>query len=65
MQLHCNPTRPSAFGAFSSPTRCANCDEWLVAPLLTEFVEGGEIRHHWVCDGCGETSCTVVSLAAD
>ncbi len=65
MQLHCNPATPSTFGAFGSPPRCANCGEWVIAPLLTEFVEGSEIRHHWVCDGCGETSCTVISLADD
>lgn len=65
MQLQCNPPRLSPFRAVTTPFRCTLCDEWLVAPLLTEFVEGDEIRHHWVCDGCGDTSCTIVSFAGD
>jgi hypothetical protein len=23
-------------------------------------VEGGEIRHHWECDACGEVSTTCI-----
>lgn len=65
MQLQCNPAKLPAIRAFTSPTRCAQCSEWVIAPLLTEFVEAGEIRHHWVCDGCGETTRTVVPLCAD
>lgn len=64
MQLFCNPPRFPAIRTFTSPARCGNCGEWVVAPLLTEFVESGEIRHHWVCDGCGETSCTTIPLTA-
>ena len=60
--LHCETQTSSQFRAFASPARCPNCEEWVVAPLLSEFVEGGEIRHHWVCDGCGETSCTTISV---
>ena len=62
MQLHCETQTSSQFRAFASPARCPNCEEWVVAPLLSEFVEGGEIRHHWVCDGCGETACTTISV---
>lgn len=51
-----------AIRAFASPARCEHCGNWMVAPLLSEFVEGGEIRHHWVCDGCGETACTSIPL---
>jgi hypothetical protein len=35
----------------------------MVAPLMSEFVEGGEIRHHWECDACGELSHTSIPLA--
>ena len=64
MQLHYNPPRLSAIRAFASLACCGKCGEWVVAPILTEFVETGEIRHHWVCDGCGETSCTTIPLSA-
>jgi hypothetical protein len=37
----------------------------LVAPIASEFVEGGEIRHHWECDVCGESSSTSVPLASN
>jgi hypothetical protein len=30
----------------------------MVAPESSEFVEGGEIRHHWECEACGEPSST-------
>jgi formylmethanofuran dehydrogenase subunit E len=32
----------------------------MVAPVSSEFVEGGEIRHHWECDACGELSSTII-----
>jgi hypothetical protein len=35
----------------------------MVAPLMSEFVEGGEIRHHWACDSCGQYSCTSIPLS--
>jgi len=64
MQLHCqySPLRLSAIRAFASPTRCPGCGDWMVAPVSSEFVEGGEIRHHWECDACGEASSTVITL---
>lgn len=64
MQLRCQYNSPthSAIRAFASPTRCPGCGDWMVAPLSSEFVEGGEIRHHWECDACGETSSTVITL---
>jgi len=34
----------------------------MVAPISSEFIEGNEIRHHWVCDSCGEASSTSISL---
>jgi len=36
----------------------------MVAPIVSEFVERGEIRHHWECDACGELSTTAIPLAA-
>jgi hypothetical protein len=47
---------------FASPGRCPHCGDWMIAPVSSEFVVGGEIRHHWDCDGCGESSSTIVDL---
>jgi hypothetical protein len=52
-------------GVFAKPARCPLCLDWMVAPLMSEFVEGGEIRHHWVCESCGETSTTAFEFAAE
>jgi hypothetical protein len=54
---HC---RAEFFRAFTAPTRCPHCDDPMVAPVSSEFVEGGEIRHHWECDSCGELSSTAI-----
>jgi hypothetical protein len=54
---HC---RAEFFRAFTAPTRCPHCDDLMVAPVSSEFVEGGEIRHHWECDSCGELSSTAI-----
>ena len=32
--------------------------------VSSEFVEGGEIRHHWECDGCGEFSSSFIPLTS-
>jgi hypothetical protein len=36
----------------------------MVAPVSSEFVEGGEIRHHWECEACGELSSTSIQLTS-
>jgi formylmethanofuran dehydrogenase subunit E len=33
-----------------------------VAPIMSEFIEGGEIRHLWQCDDCGEFTTTSIPL---
>ena len=65
LQLEHGTRAPANLPAFASPTRCTQCGDWIVAPLMSEFVAGGEIRHHWVCESCGEVSCTAVALAAE
>jgi transcription elongation factor Elf1 len=62
MQLHIDRARLSSFRAFATPTRCPHCGDWMVAPVVSEFVEGGEIRHHWECDTCGQASSTSIPL---
>jgi len=62
MQLQYESTRLSTIRAFASPTRCPLCGDWMVAPVASEFVEGGEIRHLWECDACGESTLTSIDL---
>jgi hypothetical protein len=62
MHLHFDAARLSSIRAFAAPARCPHCDDWMVAPVHSEFVEGGEIRHHWECDACGEYSSTSIPL---
>lgn len=65
MQLHGNPATLSSIRAFAVPTHCPHCGDLMVAPVVSEFVEGGEIRHHWECDACGEPSHTAIPLAVE
>ena len=65
MQLHEYWTKLSSIRAFATPARCPHCDELMVAPIASEFIESGEIRHHWECDACGEVSSTSISLMSD
>lgn len=62
MQLHCDTAKLTGMRAFAAPVRCPLCGDHMVAPLMTEFVEGGEIRHHWACESCGEASTTLIPL---
>jgi hypothetical protein len=48
--------------AFAAPVRCPKCGDWMIAPLSSEFVVGGEIRHHWECDSCGDLSSTCIDV---
>jgi hypothetical protein len=62
MQFVVETARLAAIRSFTAPARCPHCDDWMVAPVSSEFVEGGEIRHNWECEGCGEFSSTIIEL---
>ena len=62
MQLHELRTKLSAIRSFAAPAQCPQCGDVMVAPTSSEFVEGGEIRHHWECEFCGELSSTSIPL---
>jgi hypothetical protein len=62
MPLHQCRAKLSAIRVFAAPIRCPQCDDVMVAPVSSEFVEGGEIRHHWECEACGEFSSTSIPL---
>ena len=63
MQLHEYRAKLSAIRGFAAP-RCPHCGDVMVAPVSSEFVEGGEIRHHWECEACGELSSTSIPLTS-
>jgi transcription elongation factor Elf1 len=58
--MHLHHYRAKLSRAFTAPTRCPHCGDLMVAPISSEFVESGEIRHHWECDSCGEPSSTSI-----
>jgi transcription elongation factor Elf1 len=58
--MHLHQYKAKLSRAFTAPTRCPHCGDLMVAPVSSEFVEGGEIRHHWECDSCGELSSTSI-----
>ena len=62
MQPHIETARHSVFRASSAAAQCPLCADVMVAPFMSEFVEGGEIRHHWACDACGQYSSTSIPL---
>jgi hypothetical protein len=60
--LHCNAAKLFSARPISAPARCPHCGDSMVAPLVSEFVEEGEIRHHWACETCGTPSTTSIPL---
>ena len=55
----------AAILAIATPVRCPYCRDLMVAPVSSEYVEGVEIRHHWECDSCGETSSISIPITED
>ncbi len=60
MQLDTPTAKLASIRSFAALLRCPYCSDWMVAPTSSEFVEGGEIRHHWDCDSCGYSSSTAI-----
>lgn len=60
--LHCNTAKFEALRAFASTAHCPDCGDLMIAPLVSEFVESGEIRHHWACESCGAPSSRSIRL---
>jgi uncharacterized protein with PIN domain len=42
--------------------RCPNCDDMLLAPAASEYVNECEVRHFWSCEECGHEFTTAVGL---
>lgn len=64
MQLATQSARRAGIRSFDPPVRCLYCGDRMVAPVASEFVETGEIRHHWQCEICGESSVTAIPLTS-
>lgn len=65
MRLHQETDRVGAFGRYvPRGRRCPGCSEHVIAPELSEFVDGGEIRHHWLCESCARVFSTAVETKA-
>jgi transcription elongation factor Elf1 len=62
MQLETRTTKLAGIRSFAPPVRCPSCGDRMVAPVVSEFVEHGEIRHHWECEACGDSSTTSIPL---
>jgi transcription elongation factor Elf1 len=62
MQLYASVTTLAGVRSFAPPVRCPHCGDSMVAPVVSEFVDDREIRHHWECDNCGESSTTAIAL---
>lgn len=58
MQFETTMTKPAGIRSFAASMRCPHCGDPMIAPEMSEFVVGGEIRHHWQCDNCGRSSNT-------
>jgi len=65
MQFDSERSEISGFShCFAPPTRCPYCDDRLIAPEVSEFVDSGEIRHHWTCEACRRESHTSIEPVA-
>jgi transposase-like protein len=57
---HALATRSDPF--FSTMPHCPSCRAQVIAANASEFIDTGEIRHHWTCDDCGQVFSTTVTL---
>jgi len=62
MQLQYHPVKLYMIRSLASPKRCPLCEDSMFAPIASEFVQGREIRHRWVCDACGESTLACIEL---
>lgn len=53
----------AALRRFALP-RCPHCNDFLFAPLASEFVSISHVRHQWACEACGHAFATSVKVTA-
>ena len=52
MRLQCRSSSAAFSSVAARPAHCPRCDDLMVAPESSEFVDRGEIRHRWRCEAC-------------
>jgi hypothetical protein len=60
--VHPQGIRRLARVGYFSPMLCPSCDNWMVGPIASEFIKGGEIRYVWECDVCQESTEAYIDL---
>ena len=63
MSLHSQAPLAFEFRRYLSIPSCPRCGDFVVCPETSEFLHGGQIRHSWACDSCGEQFQTTVTVA--
>lgn len=63
MQPHRHDATSTYSPCVATPAHCPACDDLMVAPECSEFVDRGEIRHRWRCESCGQVFETSFSAA--
>lgn len=53
MHLHCRGSHAALSVVVTGLAHCPRCNDLMVAPDSSEFVDRGEIRHRWNCEACG------------
>ena len=62
MTYHGVAFRAASAAYFFERPGCPGCGETLLLPEAAEFAGEGSIRHAWVCDNCGHTFYTAVTV---
>jgi len=64
MKLQSTPRSSSGRTRPFALTSCPHCLETQIAPLASEYVGEGRVRHFWACDGCGHEFQTSIEFAS-
>jgi hypothetical protein len=67
------PSRRRRSGAVRAPVAlndnrpagqiCPACGAWApIAPIASDYLGGGQIHHHWMCEPCGHAWTTAVRI---
>jgi len=64
MRLQVATSNHSAGIPYFGMLHCVNCGGALVAPAKSAYLGGGQIRHFWSCDACGQEFQTSIRIAA-
>lgn len=64
MRLHHETINSAAQSLLASACLyCPYCADPMIAPAVSEFVQGHGIRHQWICESCGGETRTIIALS--